>query len=159
MLHGFVRPPGGPITTFDAPGAGTGVNQGTNMASYEGLNPAGVLVVWYTDVNYVNHGYVRAPDGMITTFDAPGAGTAANQGTFAYGVTPAGAIPGVYVDANAVMHGFLRSPEGEFTTIDVPGATGTNVQNINVAGAIHGAMTMTRMAPATALCGPAEAPS
>ena len=94
MLHGFVRPPGGPITTFDAPGAGTGVNQGTNMASYEGLNPAGVLVGWYTDVNYVNHGYVRAPDGMITTFDAPGAGTAANQDTFAYGVTPAGAIPG-----------------------------------------------------------------
>jgi len=30
----------------------------------------------------VAHGFVRAPNGVITTFDAPGAGTGAGQGTF-----------------------------------------------------------------------------
>jgi hypothetical protein len=136
VSHGFLRAPDGTISTFDVPGAGSGANQGTYMASYEGLSAAGAVVGWYLDANSVNHGYLRAPDGAITVFDAPGAGTGANQGTFAYGVTPV--IPGVYIDGDNVMHGFVRSLGGDFTTIDVPGATGTNVQNINLLGVING---------------------
>ena len=38
----------------------------------------------------------------IITFDAPGAGTEAGQGTNACGITPEGAIIGWYVDGNNV---------------------------------------------------------
>jgi hypothetical protein len=44
-----------------------------------------------------------------TTFDVPGAGTGAGQGTFTYCNNPAGAITGYYIDASGVSHGFLRT--------------------------------------------------
>src|SRR5215469_18649389 len=80
-FHGFVRAPNGAITTFDVPGAGTGPGQGTFTAEVDGLNPAGAITGNYSDASSVNHGYVRARNGAITTFDAPGAGTGPGQGT------------------------------------------------------------------------------
>jgi len=70
----------------------------------------------------VFHGFVRYPDGNITTFDAPGAGTGAFQGTLGEGINPAGEIDRYYYDANNVGHGFLRTPDGAITTFDAPGA-------------------------------------
>jgi hypothetical protein len=59
----------------------------------------------------VAHGFVRARDGTITTFDAPGAGTGSGQGTFPNGhINDTGTITGYDVDNNNVRHGFLRSP-------------------------------------------------
>src|ERR1022692_2187316 len=58
----------------------------------------------------------------IVTFDAPGAGTSAGQGTTALFNDPAGAIFGFYLDASNVDHGFLRARDGRFMTIDAPGA-------------------------------------
>ena len=60
-----------------------------------GLNPAGAIAGAYTDSGFFLHGYVRAADGHITTFDVAGA-----EGTNASGINPAGAIPGVYFDSN-----------------------------------------------------------
>jgi hypothetical protein len=57
------------------------------------------------------HGFVRTPDGTITTFDAPGAGTGLFQGTIPSGINPAGAIVGYYLDASYVFHGFLAQGE------------------------------------------------
>jgi hypothetical protein len=54
---------------------------------------------------------VRAPNGAITTFDAPGAGTGAFQGTIPFSFNPGGAIVGYYLDSSNVLHGFLL--EGE----------------------------------------------
>jgi hypothetical protein len=45
----------------------------------------------------------------ITTFEAPGAGTTAGQGTLAEGITASGQAFGYYVDGSGVAHGFLRS--------------------------------------------------
>src|SRR5208283_5159469 len=45
----------------------------------------------------------------FTTFDAPGAGTGAGQGTIANVISPAGAIVGSTRDASTVFHGFLRA--------------------------------------------------
>jgi hypothetical protein len=56
----------------------------------------------------VYHGFLRAPDGTITTFDPPGA----VHGTFPAGINPAGAITGSYTDANGFSHGFLGFPTG-----------------------------------------------
>ena len=82
VVHGYLRARDGSFTTFDVPGAGgagTGPYPGT-LASF--INPAGAITGLYTDTNYAAHGFVRAPDGTITTFDAPGAGTGSGEGTF-----------------------------------------------------------------------------
>src|SRR5438105_12205733 len=50
----------------------------------------------------------------MTKFDAPGAGTAAGQGTFPSGINLSGAITGFIRDANVARHGFLRAPDGTF---------------------------------------------
>src|SRR5260370_39623359 len=96
-----------------------GAQQGTYPQS---VNEAGAITGWYTDLRFVNHGFVRNLGGTITTFDAPGAGTGAGRGTLAYSVSPAGVIAGYYQDANSVSHGFLRGSDGTFTTFDAPGA-------------------------------------
>jgi len=47
---------------------------------------------------------VRAADGTIVIFDAPGA-----VGTGAISITPSGAATGSYTDSNFVFHGFVRT--------------------------------------------------
>ena len=145
VYHGFLRTKDGTFTTIDAPGAGTGMfqgtfafNQGTFTASVIGLNPAGAIAGAYTDSGFFLHGYVRAADGHITTFDVAGA-----EGTNASGINPAGAIPGVYFDSNGVNHGYVRTKQGAITTFDVPAAgtgafQGTLPESINPSGAITG---------------------
>jgi len=56
--HGFVRNGDGTVITFDAPGAGTGFNQGTVPL---GIDPAGVIIGYYTDNSNVHHGFLRMP--------------------------------------------------------------------------------------------------
>src|SRR6266699_1688881 len=82
------------ITTFDAPGAGTGPGQGTIVFSVDCLNPAGAITATSLDANNVFHGVLRAADGTMTTFDAPGAGTGPFQGTLTFGINQAGTIEG-----------------------------------------------------------------
>lgn len=141
VVHGYLRARDGSFTTFDVPGAGgagTGPYPGT-AASF--VDPAGAIAGFYTDANYAGHGFVRAPDGTITTFDAPGAGTGTNQGTFVVtpdgGINPAGEITGDSCDA-ITCHGFVRAPDGTITTFDAPGSAFTNGNSINPAGAITG---------------------
>jgi hypothetical protein len=66
------------ITTFNVKGAGTGVGQGTKAI---GINAMGSIVGFYIDSSGVFHGYLRAPNGTITTFDPKG-----SAGTIAYGL-------------------------------------------------------------------------
>src|SRR5579871_3085940 len=64
------------IITIDAPGAGTGVAQGTGCFGCTfAINQWGVVVGTYLDANNVFHAFVRSADGKITTYDAPGADT------------------------------------------------------------------------------------
>ena len=110
-----VSDPVGTFITFDVPGA---VN-GTFPTS---INPAGAITGYSLDVNSVGHGFLRAKNGTITTFDAPGAGTTGSfPGTYAVGINPEGTIAGMYTDANNGSHGFLRASDGTFTTFDPPG--------------------------------------
>ena len=71
----------------------------------------------------------------FTTFDAPGAGTGAYEGTFGGGINTAGAIAGEYLDANNVFHGFVRAANGTITTFNVKKA-GTGTYQGTVGGAI-----------------------
>ena len=84
----------------------------------------------------------------IVTFDAPGAGTTSNFGTFPRSINDSGAVTGHYTDANRVNHGFLRTPHGNIITFNIPGAGtaagsgfGTFPESINDAGTITGHYT------------------
>jgi hypothetical protein len=77
----------------------------------QGISVPGTITGNYVDASNVNHGFVPAHDGAITTFDAPGAGTGIGQGTIAGTPNPAGAIVVFYQDASNVFHGALV--EGE----------------------------------------------
>ena len=193
VAHGYVRSNQGVITVFDAPGAGTGPGQGTfPFNSPHLINPNGAITGYYVDSAFVSHGFLRDKNGVITTFDAPGAGTGARpgyaklrnqprwrsqdstltrptrftvscgirmassphsmfrarapahgQGTYGGGFTPNGTIMGVLIDANNVNHGFLLDKNGAVTTFDAPDAgtgsdQGTYPWGINTNGAITG---------------------
>lgn len=144
VFHGFVRSPEGAFATFDAPGAGSGAGtyQGTFPTS---VSPKGEIVGTYTDSNYAAHGFLRASDGTITTYDAPGA-VGNTQGS---NINPAGEIAGWYADANNVNHGYVRTADGTFTSFDAPDAgTGSGqgtftatVDGLNPTGWISGYTT------------------
>lgn len=155
LYHGFLRGPAGEFTTLDAPGAGSSV--GTRFRTFLSsinisagsitINGRGTITGNYVDSNNVSHGFLRAPGGPFTRFDAPGASSAAGSfdGTFPTSINDAGTITGNYIDSNDLTRGFLRSPAGEFTVFDVPGAGpvaasgyGTFPKGINDAGAVTG---------------------
>ena len=105
----------------------------------------GAITGPYLDANGLLHGFVRVPNGRITSFDAPGAGTdpTQGQGTVPSMINDLGMIPGAYQDANNVIHAFVRFANGTITTFDVPGAgtgpfQGTLANAANVEGFIAG---------------------
>jgi hypothetical protein len=142
--HGMIRSASGEFMTFDVPGAGTGLYQGTGCPGCNmGVNHFGMIAGSYTDKNNLWHGFLRNADGKFVTFEATGAGTSAYQGTGCYSDCPMsvndlGEIAGSYSDSNYVQHGFVRTPEGSFVTIDPPGSVGTQPESINDLGAITG---------------------
>ena len=112
------------ITTFDAPGAGTGAGQGTGGF---GINPQGTVVGSFLDDGMVFHGYQCVSGcgspSTFTEFNAPDAGTAANQGTITFSINLFGVITGYFIDANNVNHGFVTTaPFDTFTILDEPNA-------------------------------------
>src|SRR5579863_7586492 len=112
------------VTSFSAPGAGTGAGQGTGGF---GINPQGTVVGSFLDDGNVFHGYQCVSGcgtaSTFTTFDAPGAGTAANQGTITFSINLFGVITGYYIDSSNVAHGFVTAaPFKTFITLDEPNA-------------------------------------
>lgn len=131
----------GTLIEFDVVGASPTLG-GTQPLD---INDAGSVVGTYVDANFVPHGFVRAPNGRVTSFDAPGAGLGAglDQGTIAYGINDAGTIAGQYQDPDDVFHAFIRSDTGSFTTFQAPGAgtgafQGTLAYDINATGTTAG---------------------
>jgi hypothetical protein len=87
----------------------------TNKASLQGVATGTALLLVFA-VSLATSGFVLSANAnerktAIITFDAPGAGTGAGQGTFAGTPNPAGAIVIFYQDASNVLHGALV--EGE----------------------------------------------
>ncbi len=106
IFDGFLRHPDGTFDTFyaaDYPPCciwtfPTAINLDKTIAGY--LN----------DGHDLDRGFVRTPDGNVTVFDAPGAGTAPFEGTVVVGMTEGRVIAGLYFDSNRMSHGFLRIP-------------------------------------------------
>jgi hypothetical protein len=93
--HGYLRTPGGTITSFDPPGS--------IATSPYGINAAGAITGNFF-TGSTTHGFVRHPSGTIVTFDVPG-----STATFPWEINSSGVIIGSYVDAKSVTHGFVRS--------------------------------------------------
>src|ERR1700689_1537534 len=102
----------GPYSTIDVPGAAD-----TLLTV---INDLGIAVGYYIDSSGVAHGFIDH-HGSFTTINAPGAGTAAGQGTFVANMNNLGVIAGFTIDSNGVQHGFIDSG-GRFTTINDPNA-------------------------------------
>jgi hypothetical protein len=110
VYHSFVRDSNGSITTFDVPGACTAVPPPADCA-YNGT-AASSINLWGTVAGYFSgedgalHGFWRAANGSISTFDALGAGSA----TLPTSINFWGQITGIAVDASGVYHGLLLKP-------------------------------------------------
>ena len=116
--HGFLLKRG-KFTTINDPNASE-TKGGTLLNS---INTQGVGVGQYWDSKGVSHAYFRSVGGTFASFDAPGAGTNAGQGTQAWGLSDDGStMTGTFVDSKNVSHGFIRTKNGGFTTIDDPNA-------------------------------------
>ena len=120
QFHGFVRSPFGSITSFDAPG----VAATSSVPIFpEAINDAGQIVgsIVYPLGNNVFHarGFVRAPNGTLTEFDAA---TDAVE-TRPQAINAQGWIAGVYFDASSARHGFVRSPLGTIIAFGELGIT------------------------------------
>jgi hypothetical protein len=143
VTHAFLLTPKGVLTTFDVPGAGTAAGQGTFSGWASCINPAGAVTGWFIDASNVIHGYIRDSHGVITPFDAPGAGTAAFQGTYAWSINQNGLVTAAFSDPLGMLHGYLRYADGSFRIFDAPGAIknpgqGTMPEGISPAGVIFG---------------------
>src|SRR5881396_2997168 len=86
------------------------------------INQSGAITGYYIDANHVHHGFLRASNGTLTTFDAPDAGTGGGQGTTPLSIDQTEAATGFYIDESSLYHGFVRASDGTFTTFDVPDA-------------------------------------
>src|SRR5439155_23858576 len=102
------------FTSFDVPGA-----VGTTAGA---INPAGQIAGSYFqistrsgEVDHVNRGYLRNPDGTIITFDVPG-----SVDTVVTGINPAGQIEGSYVDRGNIEDGCLRDLDDNITLFVAP---------------------------------------
>ncbi len=138
VWRGFFRAADGVITEFDAPGAGTGPGQGTDLAGADGLNASGAVTGASIDATNVYHGFVRSRNGDFTLFDPPG-----SADTFQSGINAGGDVSGSYIDSDGVNHGYIRAKQGRFTDINVPGAgtgsgQGTVADSIADGGAVAG---------------------
>ena len=110
VAHGFLRAQNGIITTFDVPDASGG------FFFPSGINPAGMIIGTWFDLNFVPHGFVRDSDGNVTSIDVPDAA----NGTQLIAISPDGVIAGIYTDETFLGHGFLRASDGTITSFDPP---------------------------------------
>lgn len=144
VFHGFVRSPEGKFTSFETPGADTNA-QDFNGTLPNAINDAGAIAGVYYDINNVAHGFLRGPQGEMTSFDPPG-----STATIPIAINLESAIVGYYLDENDLFGGFLRRADGTFATWKDPNACntpnsstspfcgGTGAFNINVFGVIAG---------------------
>jgi hypothetical protein len=131
VAHGFVWTQKKQVVAFDAPGAGTGLFQGTYpFIINETFGVAGTVI----DANNIAHGFLRNPEGKIKMLDVPGAGTSQacsfngstftsfSGGTFVVDMNDTGVVVGAYADASTcILHAFVRSADGSLTSFDPPG--------------------------------------
>jgi probable HAF family extracellular repeat protein len=113
---------------------------GSQRTIADGINDVGVVTGeylsadWFPGCGCGRHGFVRTPNGSLTTFDPDG-----SISTRALGINNAGVIVGYYGDGSHAQ-GFIRTPDGKFTQQDFPSppAFESGLTDINNRGDIVG---------------------
>jgi len=110
----FLLSKAGQYTTFD----GANYPPCCIFSGPPGINPTGTITGTLNDGFDVYRGFLRTPDGTVSTLDAPGAGTGNFQGTVTIGITPRSIVAGAYLGPNdgnflglGRRHGFLFQPQ------------------------------------------------
>jgi hypothetical protein len=125
---GFIRFPNGSFATIESPD----ICPISLVIPFGGINPAGVVAGAANDSSCRgNVGFVRTPDGKITTFSVPG-----GSSPTPVAINPAGAITGFSFGSEP--SGFVRTPDGAIIQFGVPSAALTWPTGINPAEAIIG---------------------
>jgi probable HAF family extracellular repeat protein len=106
---GFVRDLSGNVTTFAPP------NNGGTGVLFPVINSSGEIGGTYNTAKGQQLGFVREPDGTITTYNAGGG----KNYTDAECLSDAGTSAGHYYNASP-KHGFLRAADGAVTPYDLP---------------------------------------
>jgi hypothetical protein len=134
QVGGFVRSPGGMITTFT-------YSDGIVPLA---INTAGTTTGWYGPPVGNFAGFVAGPNETITPFSMPGTGAI---DTLYIGLNNAGFITGSYtvvVSGSPVqgpgeyMYGFVRTPRGVVSSFGIPGASSTTAVAINNSNVVTG---------------------
>jgi hypothetical protein len=99
----------------------------------QSINEKGEIAGTYNDFAGNRHGFVRDPNGTITTFDPPG-----SLSTGVGGINDEGTITGSYLYEPGLSRAFVRDPKGSFTTFNVLGSSSTGASSINAGGAVTG---------------------
>lgn len=113
---------------FDAPGA--------TATGAVAVNAQGWVVGNYSDAQHAWHGFLRTPDGIITTVDPAGA-----RDSTVSSINDAGTIAGAYRDESFTPHIFTLSSEGTWSSFEIPGATDIFDAYINASGVLAGTYT------------------
>jgi hypothetical protein len=92
---GFVRRAGGKIVSFDVPGSlvGLGTLPYNSLRGNLSINDEGAITGSYSDNSGV-HGFVRSPEGIITSFDPPNEIGGFGPATFPTSINQEGVITG-----------------------------------------------------------------
>jgi hypothetical protein len=99
------------------------------------INRQGAIGGFYYDSQSAIHGFVRKPDGTITTFDVPG--STSTQGS---SIDDRGRIAGFFLDSDFAAHGFVRRANGTVHPFDPPRSAYTVSESIE-SGVDGGALT------------------
>jgi len=98
-----------PFTSFDPPGS--------NQTFAQSINSKGQIAGYYRTGTFIDHGFVREPDGAITVIECPIPGCSIQ----ARAINSSGQIAGTFLFPGSLSNyrGFLRQPDGAFTAFVV----------------------------------------
>src|SRR5262249_52622277 len=105
---------------------------GSIQTTPEAINASSWVVGAYRDAGGASHGFLRMPDGTITTVEPPGATTST-----AWSITDVGTVAGEYKTATG-DHIFTQSTDGKFASFDIPGAKSITDAFSNSSGVLAG---------------------
>ncbi len=118
------------FTEFEAPGAGNGVRQGTEVYA---VNASGDITGVYMDNVSIPHGFLRLHDGSFVTYNSSSYVLPRNA------LNSSASTTGEFYDYES--RGFVASADGSVTSFDAPGSDlhfGTKGEAINDDGFVAG---------------------
>ncbi|UWZ83179.1 hypothetical protein [Occallatibacter riparius] len=137
-IHSFLRMHDGNIIDFAVPGASTLPYAGAFATR---ITDQGLVTGFYYNDSFQPAGYVRYPDGQVSTITFPQIPD--GQLFYITNINHGGDVLGTYYDANSAAHAFLLMRNGRLFKIDAPNAgtsanQGTLAMNLNDAGNVAG---------------------